>query len=337
MRDVVTIGVVTLRPAWGDTARNLSRIRGFLESAARRGADLVVLPEMALTGYDDVADTPRAQKMQVRLAETIPGPSTRVVAELTRSLGIHAFVGMPERDPDDPARVYNSAAVFSPDGLVGAYRKIHLPPPEPAWATRGDTPCLVDTPWGPVGVAICYDTYRFPELLRYYVAQGARLIVNCTANGRVHGPAIARTSVEWAVIANGIFVASANLGGQDLTTWFWGGSSVVGPSARTGEACYYSGQPFATEGAEEEGLVLATVDLSLATRRLVQDNPAVGGPDFRPDLYATWYAELAAGADRPDEASASRDVSTGWAGTERRPPAEAASSTTTATSRADAD
>ncbi|QNK41911.1 carbon-nitrogen hydrolase family protein [Caproicibacter fermentans] len=287
--DVLTVSVVTMNAAWGQKEQNLNRIKGFIECAGKRGSDMVILPEMVLTGYDDVAETPKEEKMQARLAETIPGPATDEIAEMTRRYGVYAFLGMPERSPEG---LYNSMAIFSPEGLCAVYRKIHLPQPEPNWALRGEEPVLVETPWGPVGVSICFDSYYFPELMRYYVAKGARLIVNCTAHAHCHGRFMAKASLEVASVMNGVFIASSNLGGPDLTNWFWGGSSIVGPSRNKREPHYYAGIPFYEDGCDEEGMYTATIDLGLATRFLVQNNEA-GYPDFRPDLYSRLYSELA--------------------------------------------
>lgn len=253
---------------------------------------MVVFPEMALTGYDDIATTPKEKKMQSQLAEIIPGPSTEEIAELAKKYNIYVFVGMPERDKDDSTTIYNSLAVFSPQGLEGSYRKMHLPAPEPNWATRGEKPMMIDTPWGPVGVSICYDSYCFPEMLRYYVAKGARLVINSTALAKCHGPNLGRASLEPNSYINGVFIASANLGGLDVNNYFWGGSSIIGPSRKTWAPHYYAGMPFNADGAEEEGMYTATIDLALATRALAKYNPAVGSPDFRPEKYVEMYTEL---------------------------------------------
>lgn len=291
-KDVITVSVVTLNSEWGEKEKNLNRITGYIECAAKRGSDLIVFPEMALTSYDDIASTPKQDKMQTRLAEMIPGPSTDIIAELTKKYGIYVVMGMPERDKEDPMTIYNAAAVFSPDGLVGSYRKMHLPAPEPNWATRGDKPMMIDTPWGPIGISICYDSYCFPEMLRYYVAKGARLVINSTALAHCHGPNLGRASLEPNCYINGVFIASANLGGKDVDNYFWGGSSILGPSRKTWAPHYYAGMPFDAEGADEEALYTATIDLALANRALAQYNPAVDSPDFRPDKYVEMYSEL---------------------------------------------
>lgn len=292
MKDILNIAVITFHALWGKKAQNLNRIIGLIESSAKRGADFVLLPEMALTGYDDQPQKPFNEKMQVQLAETIPGPATDQIATVTKKYGVYAFVGMPERDASSQ-QVYNSMAVFGPEGLIGTYRKMHLPGLEPNWATRGDSPLIIDTPWGPVGCAICFDTWAFPELMRYYAAEGCRLYVNITATARIRGKYLANTNIEAGVIRDCIFVASANLGGKDLYNDFWGGSSVVGPGQETLEAHYYIGGKYTDDQANQAKVNLTTVDLSLASRYIYEGNPRLNGQaDFRPDIYAKLYEKL---------------------------------------------
>lgn len=293
-KDVCTVSVVTFHALWGEKAANLNRIKGYIECAAKRGSDIVVLPEMSLTGYDVEIDKSTAEKMQGRLAETIPGPATDEIAALTKQYGIYAFVGMPERDPDSPGVFYNAVAAFSPEGLVGRYRKMHLPTPEPHWATRGDKPLIVDTPWGPVGCGICYDCYSFPELTRYYAAKGCRLYINSTALAHCHGKTYGSTTLEASVIQSGIYIASANLGGLDVENYFWGGSSIIGPSRKTWEAYYYAGRAFNAPDADESEMFTATIDLALADRASFRHNPLVNGTDWRPDKYVEMLQDVLA-------------------------------------------
>lgn len=292
MKDIITVSTVTFNAKWGEKDKNLNRIMGYIEAAAKKGSDIVIFPEMALTGYDDEPEKPKAEKMQTLLAETIPGPSTEKVEELVKKLGIYVVFGMPERDPSDPSVIYNALAVFSPDGLVGSYRKMQLPPPEPNWATRGEKPFLLDTEWGPIGIAICYDSYCFPEMMRYYAAKGARLYINCTALAECHGPAVGPTTLEAQVIQNQIYIASSNLGGKDKDNVFWGGSSIMGPSRNFWEVFYYAGHKFNEPVARESEMFTATIDLTLATRDEFIYNPIVGGTDFRPDKYIEMYKDV---------------------------------------------
>ncbi|SEH43898.1 MULTISPECIES: carbon-nitrogen hydrolase family protein [Atopobiaceae] len=291
-KDIITISTVAFHAEWGDKERNLNRILGYMEAAAKKGSDLLLLPEMALTSYDDEPDVPVAEKMQHKLAETVPGPTSEIVAAKAKELGLYVVFGMPIRDDEKSDVVYNGLAVFSPEGLVGSYHKIHLPAPEPNWATRGDKPFILDTPWGPVGIAICYDTYCFPELMDYYVAKGCRLYLNPTAVCHAHGEHLMDDTIHAQVIREGIFIASANLAGLDKDNWFWGGSSVLGPGKGTWDYHYYAGGPFVAPGSDEEAMYTATIDLSLATRFLYKHNPSVGGTDWRPDLYKKWFEEI---------------------------------------------
>ena len=181
LKHVLRVSVINFKTWWGNKELNLERILDMTELEAKSGADLIVFPEMALTGYDTEEGIPFEEMMQYKLAETIPGPATREIEQITRQYGVYAVIGMPERDESDHNIIYNSAAVLGPDGFVGAYRKIHVPKMETRWATRGTDPFLFDTPWGKVGVGICYDTYVFPELTHYYRAKGARLMINATA------------------------------------------------------------------------------------------------------------------------------------------------------------
>ncbi|SER44540.1 carbon-nitrogen hydrolase family protein [Parafannyhessea umbonata] len=291
-KDIITISTVAFHAEWGDKERNLNRILGYMEAAAKKGSDLLLLPEMALTSYDDEPDVPVAEKMQHKLAETVPGPTSEIVAAKAKELGLYVVFGMPIRDDEKSDVVYNGLAVFSPEGLVGSYHKIHLPAPEPNWATRGDKPFILDTPWGPVGIAICYDTYCFPELMDYYVAKGCRLYLNPTAVCHAHGEHLMDDTIHAQVIREGIFIASANLAGLDKDNWFWDGSSVLGPGKGTWDYHYYAGGPFVAPGSDEEAMYTATIDLSLATRFLYKHNPSVGGTDWRPDLYKKWFEEI---------------------------------------------
>lgn len=232
--DIITVSTVTLRPMWGQKEQNLNRILGYMKAAKKKGSDLVVFPEMALTAYDDEPDKPVAEKMQHKLAETVPGPSTAKVEALAKELGLYVVMGMPIQDPEKPDTVYNGLAIFTPEGLAGDYHKMHLPAPEPNWATRGDKPFILDTPWGPIGCAICYDTYCFPELMDYYVAKGCRLYINSTALAHCHGKCLGDDTLRAQVIREGIFIVSSNLGGLDKDNYFWGGSSIMGPRPRPG-------------------------------------------------------------------------------------------------------
>jgi predicted amidohydrolase len=293
MEHVLTVAVVNFHPVWGDKDLNLSRICGYVRAGARRGADIVLLPETALSGYSDDPNPVREEKMQQRLAEPIPGPATQAVCALTKQYGTYAAFGMPERDG---TCVYNAAAVCLPDGTAKRYRKIHLPGAEINWAQRGEDPLLFDTPWAPVGVGICYDVFEYPELARYYRAKGARLLLNPCAVPTAVGTQHQNNSLRAAVTSSQLYIATANIFGPDADLQFQGASGVVGPGdLQTGYA-QYAGKAFGAEGANQGEMYLATIDLSYTQQTGISDmfegGIRTGAPDWRPDLYARWLEDV---------------------------------------------
>lgn len=288
-KDILNIAVVNFNAIWGDKEKNLKRIKGYIECAAKRGAELIVFPEMSLTGYDYVKPT-NEKSMQERLSESVTGGSVHRIEKVAKVYGVYVMMGLPERGEDE--KVYNSVVLIGPSGIIGSYRKIHLALDEPCWATTGDEPMLLESPWGPIGIAICYDVYSFPELIRYYAAKGARLVINSTAYAKSRGAAKGNMTLEAAVVVNGIFIATANLCGMDAHNDFWGGSSIIGPSKKMQDIHYYAGYSFGEEKGMEEGLYIETIDLSLAHRSIYTTNTKLGRPDFRSELYARLYKEL---------------------------------------------
>ena len=292
MKQVITVGVVNFNAKWGNKSINYERIIGYIEAASKKGVDLLVLPELCLTGYDDEGHIPKEQKMHIRLAENKYGEMVSELLDLAKLHQMYIVLGMPERNKKDDATIHNSALVLTPESTSYIYRKIHLALHEPNWATPGEEPLLIETPWGPIGIAMCYDLYNFPELIRYYTAKGARLIVNSTAYAKSRGAVKGRTTLEAIVLMNGVYVATANLCGRDLVNDFWGGSSIIGPSRKMQEVYYYAGKPFDGIDAGEQEMYVATIDLTLAERGIFKENAKLGHSDFRPELYTKWYKDL---------------------------------------------
>ncbi len=297
MKDVINLAVVNFRTLWGKKGVNLNRIVGYVEAAAKQGADMVVFPEMALTGYDDVESTPQKEKMQTIQAETIPGPSTDSVCEVAKKYGVYAMFGMPECVDENRDVIYNSVAIVTPEGNTLCYRKVHLPLSEPNWASRGDVPMIFETPWGPVGLGICYDVYKFPELIRGARAKGARIFINCTAfGGDMVSGKLLRSEIENDVAINSIFVASANLTGLDHDSTFHGCSHICGPTGISAEVSYYTGKPLDAGDDTLPGIRMAAIDLTMATQNTIfpifETNEITGEPDLRPELYRKWFDDV---------------------------------------------
>src|SRR5262249_38166509 len=151
MSEPIRVAAVQMDPKLGDVARNRDTIIARLIEAARQGARLVAFPECALTGYR-YAHREEAPP----LADSIPAPSLTQIAETCREVGAYAVLGMIERDGD---RLYNAAALVGPDGVIGSYRKVHLPYIGlDRFADPGDRPFAVHEAAGlRVGMHICYD------------------------------------------------------------------------------------------------------------------------------------------------------------------------------------
>ncbi len=288
--DVLTVAVVNFKLAEGNKESNLRRMKGFAEAASKRGADLILFPEMCLMGCDYFMSADIPQESKRALAELFDGPSAQAMAEISKKYGNYIVYGAAQ-SVEESDKLYNSAIVTGPEGVIGAYRKIHPFADENIWCEKGETPFMFETPWGPVGIGICYDTYQFPELLRYYVSKGCRLYLNPTAlteeislpNSRAAFKSYYKT-MEYGVLCNTIFVANANLTGYGIKSYFGGGSCVVGPKVSP----FYETDIFCYGGDydnTQESIDFATIDLSLATRNLCQINKLTGEPDYRPEIY----------------------------------------------------
>lgn len=173
MTHTIRVAGIQMDPVLADVPANLGRCLESLRGAAQAGADLVVFPEAALTGYvfSDLAEA-------VPLCESIPGPSTDAIAEACHKLRVHAVVGLLE---EDGGRYYNASALIGPGGLIGKYRKLHLPYLGiDRFLSQGDLPPAVhETSLGRIGLSICYDL-DFPEYPRVLALMGAQIIVTIT-------------------------------------------------------------------------------------------------------------------------------------------------------------
>lgn len=295
-QDILTVAVINFKTECGRKEKNLQRMKGFAATAAKKGADMILFPEMCLMGYDYFLDENISIEEKIQNSERKDGPSARAMSEIAKQYNVYIIYGASEAEKD--GALYNSAFVSGPDGLIGTYRKIHPFDAENKWCKKGDTPFLFDTPWGPVGIGICYDTYQFPELMRYYVQKGARLYLNPTAvieeipkeGSREAFLRYYASTLEYGVLCNTIFIASANLTGKDKESYFGGGSCVIGPKITPffeTDVTYYAGD----KNNVQETLDLATIDLSLAKRRLCTINEVTGEPDYRPEIYRKLYGE----------------------------------------------
>ena len=225
-------------PKLGNKERNLRQISEQASKARKKNIDLLIFPELQLTGYtmrDEVS----------HLAESIPGPSTRKVETLAREHGVHVVFGMPE-ESEVKGVIHNTAVFVGPKGLVGRYRKIHLPThsvfEERRYYRPGQEASVFKTDIGTIGLSICYDLY-FPELTRLQALQGAELVVCISAS-----PGLRRRFFEGFCLSrameNAVYLAYVNRVGIEEGLQFWGGSRVIAPNGSVLAQCKYDLEEF---------------------------------------------------------------------------------------------
>jgi len=171
------LGAVVQLNSSSDAEGSIALAHELIRQAAKRGASLIVTPEN--TNFLG----PHDQK--VRVAETLEGPMICGFAKLAAELQVHLVLGSFNERAPTAGKCYNTSVVFTPDGTIAAtYRKIHLfdvdcgPDvrfKESDTVEAGESPTVVSTPMGIVGLSICYDL-RFPELYRRYARAGADIL-----------------------------------------------------------------------------------------------------------------------------------------------------------------
>lgn len=238
-----TIGLIQMR-CDRDPAKSLAHAVDRLRDAARRGVRVACLPELFLTEYFCQTEDPAVFDR----AEPVPGPTTLALDEVARETGMAIIGSVFERRASGV--YHNTATVHDPaGGLVGTYRKMHIPDDplflEKFYFTPGDLGFKVfTTPAAKVGTLVCWDQW-YPEAARLTALQGAEVIFYPTAIGwhpkekAEFGEAqhaAWETSMRGHAIANGTYVCGVNRVGHEVIVGegleFWGGSFVSDPFGR---------------------------------------------------------------------------------------------------------
>ncbi len=200
-----------------EVEQNLRQAADLLSQAAHDKAQLCVLPEnFALMGKQDAA--------QLQIRETIgTGRLQNFLSQQARQHNLWIVGGTIPLYADSKKHLRSACLVFNPEGqIVARYDKIHLfdvslsdreAYQESATLEAGQQPVLVDTPWGKLGLAICYDL-RFPELFRHLQQQGAQIFALPAAFTAATGAAHWEVLLRARAVENLSYVIAANQGGQ---------------------------------------------------------------------------------------------------------------------------
>lgn len=271
MEPRVKAAAVQMAPVMADIQRNLEKVLSETRSAAKKGAELIVFPECAITGY-----TFTSRKEVAPFAQEVPGPCTQTLSSVCRELGVLLIVGLVEKAGE---KLFNTAVLIGPSGLIGHYRKNHLPfLGVDRFLDRGDEPFRVyQTSAGNIGIHICYDC-NFPEPARIMALMGADILALPTnwPEGRQRVP---RLVVPTRALENRVYIIAANRTGTERGTRFIGHSKIVNPA----------GDTMVEAGPENEETITATLYLQQARKKHLVFKPGQFEVDCmqdrRPELY----------------------------------------------------
>jgi predicted amidohydrolase len=263
-----------MEPRVGHKAENAAHSVRLIEAAAANGAAVIVLPELANSGY---AFASRDEAFS--LAENVPdGDSTRAWTDVAQRLNLHVVAGIAERAGN---KLYNSAVVIGPKGYIGTYRKLHLWGNEHLFFESGDLGLPVfHTEIGRLAAVICYDGW-FPEVYRLLAMKGADIVCMPTNWVPMRGQdpntmAMANTLAMANAHSNGVNIVCANRVGTERGQPFIGQSLIVGAS----------GWPLAGPASvDSEEILYACINLksSRTARNLNAFNDVLR--DRRDDVY----------------------------------------------------
>ena len=225
---------------------NLKKAEALIAEAKKRGSELVCFPEMWTTGLNWKGGAGALDASEAA-AEEVAGLAGKYKIWINGSMLMRDELGQPA----------NTSILFDDAGKKrGIYRKIHLfgLMHEEKNLAAGDKLCIANTPWGAVGLSICYDI-RFPELFRSYALKGAKIIL-CPAAFPEERIGHWKVLLRARAIEDQVFMVGTNLVGREdfgkeVKVGYGGSSAAIGP---WGEVIIEAA------GAEEE-ILTATIDL----------------------------------------------------------------------------
>jgi len=213
-------GFYQFAPEFGNIKHNLQKV---IDAAASVDSDMLVLPELFNTGYQFTS-----KEEAKSLSEKIPsGFTTNTLIKLSAKKNVYIAAGIAEYSE---GKIYNSAVLTGPDGLIGVYRKTHLFYEEKLWFSPGNTGFKVwQTPIGNIGIMICFDWF-FPESARTLALRGADIIAHPSNLILPHCP----DAMVTRCIENRVFAVTANRTGSEQRgdkekLLFIGKSQIISP------------------------------------------------------------------------------------------------------------
>lgn len=262
----LTIGLIQLENELGKKEANLSKAVELVRRTAAKGAKIICLPELFVTGYNlDVF----GEKLY-DMAEGLTGPTVSTMRSLAKELGVYLIVPLAMQMKS--TRPLNNVAVFiNDDGEVqGTYSKNHLFGDEPKYfCSDGEYP-VFETKYGKVGIMICCDN-NFPEPARILALKGAEVIF-LPAAWRVNEEDLWNLLISSHACENNVFIAAANTYCEMDGLFLFGHSKVVDPRGRVVEEL----------SENKQGTIVCTIDFDEVYKARAQ-MPSL--KDRHPDGY----------------------------------------------------
>lgn len=258
-----------------DKLGNIANASEFVKKAVEQGADIAILPEMFNCPY-------KTSNFPV-YAEEEGGECYRLLSELAKTYGIYLVAGtMPEKD--NKGRVFNTSYAFDRQGCkIGKHRKMHLFDiaveggqyfKESETLTPGNSVTVFETEFGKMGLAVCYD-FRFPELSRLMVDEGAKVLIVPAAFNMTTGPAHWEVMFRSRAIDNQVYtIGTAPARDIDSCYTSYGNSIIVSPWGEVIEIM-----------DEKEGLSVTELDLGYV-EKIRKELPLLA--HRRKDIYKKW-------------------------------------------------
>jgi len=265
----MNVAVVQMSPVPKDKELNRAAMIRGVKAAASNGPHLVVFPECALTGY-----LMESAEEALSVGETVPGPSTEVFRDLCARTDTYIIFGLIEKDGK---KLYNTAVLVGPEGVVGRHRKAHLVRVAvDSFVAPGQHLEVFEIRGIRIGLLICYEI-RFPEASRVLALKGAQMIV-VIANWPMGAEVNPNIMVPARAAENHVYVLGVNRSGKEGTLSFIGNSVIYDPNGS-----------LLCKASKEETVLKADLDLQKGGLQKVNVPPSGYCVDLtghrRPELY----------------------------------------------------